>query len=208
MSTLTDQITTQLAQQPNTALIKNQTQGIWYTGADLLDDITLYQTSLRQQSVGAGQYLLVNHPLTAVLPVILIASWSLGINVTLTVPTTTLPNLTLDHYTAMIYPTQQTNILATQADPHQVSLLPLLLNTEPNFAYFVHDLEPAPVQAPEATLQLPGTHPAWSQADLLATIRKSPAKSPIPATADLTTSLFSLLAHLLQPTPITLDWAG
>jgi hypothetical protein len=208
MSTLTDQIETQLQLHRQAALIKNQAQGIWYTGGDLLEDIALCRTSLQQQSVGAGQQLLISLDNTAVLPVLLIASWKLGINVTLAAPTKQRPSLPPDHFTAMVYPPNQMHILAAQVDPQQVSLLTLLLNTAPNFAYFVQDLAPALVQTPEAGLQLPGEPQVWSQAALLKALQTLPTNTPITDIYDLEHGILPLLANLLQPTPFALACAG
>jgi len=208
MSTLTDQIETQLQLHRQAALIKNQAQGIWYTGSDLLEDIALCRTSLQQQSVGAGQQLLISLDNTAVLPVLLIASWELGINVTLAAPTKRRPASTLNHFTAMVYTPQQMHALAAQVDQQQVSLLTLILNTAPNFAYFVQDLAPALVQTPEASLQLPGDAQIWSQAALLDALRTLPTNALITDIYDLEHGILPLLANLRQPTPFALASVG
>lgn len=207
MSELTNQITTQLQLHRQEALIKSRTQGIWYTGADLLEDIALCKSSLQQQAVTAGQNMLVSLDNSAVLPIVLLASWELGINITLAAPTTK-PSLVNDHYTAMVYTPTSTQQLATQLDPQQVSLLTLILNTAPNFAYLVQDLAPSLVQTPEATLTIAGHHTVYTQSTLLQRAQQLTPPAKITDLYDLDRGILPLLANLLQPTPVALAWAG
>ncbi|MFC6182486.1 hypothetical protein [Lactiplantibacillus daowaiensis] len=208
MSELTNQITTQLQLHSQEALIKNRAQGIWYTGADLLEDIALCKASLQQQSVTAGQNMLISVDNTAVLPVLLLASWQLGINVTLIQPSTKLTPALAERYTAMVYATAPTQSLAAQLNPQEMSLLTLILNTAPNFAYFVHDLAPSLTQTPEANLQVTPTTAACSQQELLDRAQQLTPPATITNLYDLEHGILPLLANLLDPTPFALAWAG
>ena len=138
MSQLTKAITRQLQRQYAEPVLKDL-NGNWYTGADVLEDLALCETSLQQQNVHAGQAILLSPAQVVTIPGLLLASWQLGLTVTLTPPSRQLPELAPQIYAAMVYSPSQTNQLATKLDPHEISVLTLILNTAPNFAYLVHD---------------------------------------------------------------------
>ncbi|AVK64267.1 hypothetical protein C5Z26_09150 [Lactobacillus sp. CBA3606] len=201
MSTLTTAIEQQLRQNYQRPIIKTPTQGIWYTGADLLEDAALCRTSLQQQAVTPGQTILISLINLTTLPALLLASWQLNLTVQLTPPTATLPQLAPQRYAAMVYPPAQMQQLAQQLNPTEISRLPLLLNTAPDFAYFVHDLAPKLTTATPPALILAAGH-AYSLADL-----KQAANSPSTPVIDIydfETGIRPLLATLLNLTPFTL----
>ncbi|ETY75494.1 hypothetical protein [Lactiplantibacillus fabifermentans] len=208
MSDLTDQVTVQLRKNYTQPLMKNNAQGIWYTGADLLEDLALCRTSLQQQTVGTGQNILISLNNATAIPVLLLASWQLGLTVTLLPPTSDLPTLAPQAYAAMVYPPNQTQRLAPNVDPQQISLLTLLLNTAPDFAYFVHDRAPQPATMPPADLLLPASNLATSQAELLAAIQDPTHATTVTDIYDLDTGIVPLLANLITPTPFSLASAG
>ncbi len=59
MSQLTKAITRQLQRQYAEPVLKDL-NGNWYTGADVLEDLALCETSLQQQNVHAGQAILLS----------------------------------------------------------------------------------------------------------------------------------------------------
>lgn len=208
MSVLTDKIETQLRRNYQQPLLQNETQGIWYTGADLLEDLALCRTSLQQQAVQPGQAILISATNPVTIPILLIASWQLDLTVTLAPPTSALPELLTKRYAAMVYPAAQTLRLAKLIDPQQISLLTLLLNTAPDFAYFVHDLAPQPTVSATAALVLPRDQQAISQIDLLTAASKPNQSTHVANIYDLKTGILPMLANLLTPTPFSLASTG
>lgn len=208
MSSLTKKIETQLRKNYQQPLLQNQAQGIWYTGADLLEDLTLCRTSLQQQAGQPGQAILISTTNPAPIPALLLASWQLGLTVTLTPPTTELPALPLKRYAAMVYSAPQTLQLMQQIDPQEISHLTLLLNTAPDFAYFVHDLAPLTTVATAPALILPISQTVISQDELLTAVTAHNWPVTISDLYDLTTGILPLLANLLNPTPFSLATAG
>ena len=207
MSTLTEKIVNQLRRNYQQPLLKNQSQGIWYTGADLLEDLTLCRTSLQQQALQPGQAILISTTNLAPIPLLLLASWQLGLTVTLTPPTTEEPKLPLKRYAAMAYSAPQTLQLMQQIDPQQVSHLTLLLNTAPDFAYFVHDLAPTAMITSPTALILPHHQVRLSQDDLLTAVTAQTWPATISNLYDLKNGILPLLANLLNPTPFSLATA-
>ncbi|BDZ29772.1 hypothetical protein RA086_01165 [Lactiplantibacillus sp. WILCCON 0030] len=208
MSVLTEKLETQLRKSYQQPILQSPTQGIWYTGADLLEDLTLCRTSLQQQAVRPGQAILISATNPATIPVLLIASWQLGLTVTLAPASSDLPELMTKRYAAMAYSTSQTLRLAKQVDPQKISLLTLLLNTAPDFAYFVHDLAPQPTVTKAPALVLPLSQTSVSQAELLTAALAPTQSTLITNLYDLNTGILPLLANLLAPTPFSLAAAG
>ncbi len=95
MSQLTKAITRQLQRQYAEPVLKDL-NGNWYTGADVLEDLALCETSLQQQNVHAGQAILLSPAQVVTIPGLLLASWQLGLTVTLTPPSRQLPELRLN----------------------------------------------------------------------------------------------------------------
>lgn len=208
MSVLTDKIEIQLRRNYQQPLLQNQAQGIWYTGADLLEDLTLCRTSLQQQAVQPGQAILISTTNPAPIPALLLASWQLGLTVTLTPPTAELPALHPKRYAAMVYSPSQTLQLIQQINPQEISHLTLLLNTAPDFAYFVHDFAPQTTATTTPALILPLSQTVISQDELLAAVTAQDWPATISDLYDLNTGILPLLANLLNPTPFSLATAG
>lgn len=78
MSQLTKAITRQLQRQYAEPVFK-ASNGTWYTGADILEDLALCETSLQQQNVHAGQAILLSPMQAMTIPSLLLASWQLGL---------------------------------------------------------------------------------------------------------------------------------
>ncbi|MGY5436597.1 hypothetical protein [Lactiplantibacillus argentoratensis] len=166
MSQLTKAITRQLQRQYAEPVLKDL-NGNWYTGADVLEDLALCETSLQQQNVHAGQAILLSPAQVVTIPGLLLASWQLGLTVTLTPPSRQLPELAPQIYAAMVYSPSQTNQLATKLDPHEISVLTLILNTAPNFAYLVHDHAQPLTRRSQPDLILPASQLQFTQPQLL-----------------------------------------
>jgi len=107
----------------------------------------------------------------------------------------------------MAYSAPQTLQLMQQIDPQQVSHLTLLLNTAPDFAYFVHDLAPTAMITSPTALILPHHQVRLSQDDLLTAVTAQTWPATISNLYDLKNGILPLLANLLNPTPFSLATA-
>ncbi len=203
MRQLTQLITQQLQQHYQTPVLTD-VNGSRYTGADLLEDLTLCRTSLKQQNVSAGQTILISPTQAATIPVLLLASWQLGLTVTLTPPSHHLPELAPQAYAAMVYSPLQTEQLAAQLDPHEISMLTLILNTAPRFTYLVHDNALPITRKSQPDLILPANQVQLTQRELLASTRHHVTQTDLTNLYDLENGLIPCLADLLTATPFTL----
>lgn len=203
MSQLTTAITHQLQRRYQQPVFQAST-GSWYTGADVLEDLTLCVTSLQQQNVHAGQTILISSTAAATIPALLLASWQLDLTVTLTPPSPCLPQLSLDAYAAMVYAPTQTQQLAAQHDPREISMLTLILNTAPNFAYLVHDHALPMTRRSRPDLILPASQQQLTQTQLLTLAEHATPQPQLSDLFDLKAGLIPCLTNLLTATPFTL----
>lgn len=204
MTTLTTAISHQLQRQYQRPVFKDA-RGNWYTGADILEDVALCKTSLQQQNVHAGQSILISQSELATIPSLLLASWQLNLTVTLTPPSSTLPELTPQAYAAMVYAPHQTQQLAANLDPHEISSLTLILNTAPNFSYLVHDHALPVRRQSQPDLILPATGEHLTQTEILTMLRATPSTDTIVEPYDLVHGLLPCLANLLHAIPFTMQ---
>ncbi|MDG6768868.1 hypothetical protein ACEWFP_12580 [Lactiplantibacillus plantarum] len=210
MSQLTKAITRQLQRQYAEPVLKDL-NGNWYTGADVLEDLALCETSLQQQNVHAGQAILLSPAQVVTIPGLLLASWQLGLTVTLTPPSRQLPELAPQIYAAMVYSPSQTNHLATKLDPHEISVLTLILNTAPNFAYLVHDHAQPLTRRSQPDLILPASQLQFTQPQLLKMAEHGQTSAHVHDLYNLETGLLPCLTDLITATPFTIiptkqDW--
>jgi len=203
MSQLTKAITRQLQRQYTQPVLKDA-RGSWYTGADVLEDLALCETSLQQQNVHAGQAILISPTQAVTIPGLLLASWQLGLTVTLTPPSSTLPELAPQVYAAMVYSPTQTNQLATKLDPREISMLTLILNTEPGFTYLVHDRAMPIARHSHPDLILPASQVQLTQQQLLQMAEHGQTRNHLTSLYDLETGLLPCLTDLITATPFTL----
>ncbi|RRK10400.1 hypothetical protein D1831_07530 [Lactiplantibacillus garii] len=203
MSQLTKAITRQLQRQYQQPVLKDAS-GSWYTGADVLEDLALCETSLQQQNVHAGQAILISPTQVATIPGLLLASWQLGLTVTLTPPSNQLPELAPQVYAAMVYSPHQTERLATQLDPHEISMLTLILNTAPRFTYLVHDNAAPLTRASRPDLILPASRIQLTQKELLTIAEHHGPQDQLADLYDFKHGLLPCVTDLLTATPFTL----
>lgn len=204
MSQLTKAITHQLQRQYAEPVFK-ASNGTWYTGADILEDLALCETSLQQQNVHAGQAILLSPMQAMTIPSLLLASWQLGLTVTLTPPSPRLPELAPQVYAAMVYSPTQTNQLATQLDPSKISVLTLILNTAPNFAYLVHDHAQPLARHRQPDLILPASQLQFTQSQLLKLAEHGQPREQVTDLYDFESGLLPCLTDLITATPITMQ---
>ncbi|WP_318767299.1 hypothetical protein [Lactiplantibacillus carotarum] len=204
MSQLTKAITRQLQRHYQQPVLKDGS-GNWYTGADVLEDLALCETSLQQQNVHAGQAILISPTQAATIPGLLLASWQLGLTVTLTPPSTHLPELTPQAYAAMVYSPTQTQQLADQLDPHEISMLTLILNTAPRFTYLVHDHALPIERQSRPDLILPASRDQFTQKELLNIAEHHASQTELTDLYDLKTGIIPCLTDLLTATPFTIS---
>ncbi|AVW09257.1 hypothetical protein [Lactiplantibacillus paraplantarum] len=204
MSQLTKAITRQLQRQYAEPVLKDL-NGNWYTGADMLEDLALCETSLQQQNVHAGQAILLSPAQVVTIPSLLLASWQLGLTVTLTPPSHQLPEIAPQVYAAMVYSSSQTNQLANQLDPSEISVLTLILNTAPNFAYLVHDHAQPLARHSHPDLILPANQCQFTQSQLLKMAEHDQPRECVHDLYDLETGLLPCLTNLITATPFTIQ---
>ncbi|CAM3187541.1 hypothetical protein [Lactiplantibacillus plajomi] len=203
MSQLTQPIIRQLQRHYQQPVLRTAS-GSWYSGADVLEDIRLCTTSFRQQNVHAGQAVLISATATSAIPSLLLASWQLGLTVTLKSPEQHLPTLTPQAYAAMIYSADQINQLAGRLDPHQISVLTLILNTAPNFSYLVHDCAESMKRQSRPDLILPAHQLQLTQAAVYERARHRAPQTTLTSPYDLEAGLIPCLSNLLTGTPFTM----
>ncbi|MFB9769656.1 hypothetical protein [Lactiplantibacillus modestisalitolerans] len=204
MSQLTAAILNQLQTNYHQPVLRLAT-GNWFTGADLLEDIQLCRTSLGQQQLQAGQTILLSPTQPAVIPGLLIASWQLGLTVTLTPPSSHQPDFSPQAYAAMVFSPSQTTRLAHQLDPQQISALTLILNTAPHFTYFVHDNAETLTRHSRPDLILPADQRQLTQAELYQQARATaPTATCVINVYDYQHGLLPCLGSLLAAQPVTI----
>lgn len=203
MSQLTKIITRQLQRHYQQPVLQDP-NGNWYTGADVLEDVVLCKTSLQQQTVRPGQTILISPTQTAAIPGLLLASWQLGLTVTLTPPSLQLPALAPQAYAAMVYSPNQTQRLAQRLDPREISTLSLILNTAPRFTYLVHDNARLVDRDSQPDLILPADQIQFTQDQLLTLAEHRSPTDQLCDLYDFERGLLPCLTNLLTATPFTL----